>query len=341
MGLRIPIPKTPKCDYPSFHPCENNASITWKFENDEKHYCHKHDQLLLLKEKQMNDKCSIVISNYKRLEYLKRTLYSIVNNYWSKPYELVIAEEISEDTPDIIKEIEKYKKVLNYTIITYDMEEVTKKTGLVKFFNNPSYSNNLAFKHTKHNLIFHQGNDTIATFGAYQTLLEDYYNSNNLHTIVYSTTLDVPKSYLNKIGEYGENLYSPVEYDDIFQSVHKQTMVTNYLSLCHRDSWLALNGYDIEYLFGIACEDSKFSLSFRHLPNAKWIFSNALTLHQNHRNQTSTSIGDPKIITEERWKEGCSINSKHYHSTPIEQPPKRGLNETLYGVKEIITNIIQ
>lgn len=281
----------------------------------------------------MNQSCSIIISNYKRLEYFKRTLYSIVNNYWEVPYELVIAEEISDQTEDILKELSRYNKILNWTCVCYDMNEVTKKTGLVKFFNNPSYGNNLAFLHTKNNLIFHQGNDIIASKICYHLMLRDYYWANN-DVLLYSTTINMPQYVLSKIGQYGELLdetHQSMCYE-VFQSPYKHSMVTNYLSLCHRDSWIALNGYNIIYLLGVACEDSQFSLSFRNILKSQHKYSNAISYHQDH------SDLKPNI---DKWDKGVAINRNHYHNVNFNEPCLRGLNESIYGVKEIIKNVVK
>ena len=288
----------------------------------------------------MSIKYSVIISSFRRLEYLKRTLYSIANNQWPEPYEVVLSEEQSEETDDIIKELHRYNKVFNWTIALYSMDDYTKATGLKKVFNNPSLGNNIAFNHSYGQFIFHMGNEVIARNGTFRKMIDDYEKTRNLYTLVYSTTYDIPKHLMGKIGEYGELIDNSIVSQCshlVFQSPKKQSLVTNYLSLAPREAWIAMNGYDCSFLCGIACEDSHFSLRFCNLPKWQWLFSEALTLHQNH--DGINEFQQSSKFSKEKWDELVSVNRKHYHTiTNDVLRAEKGLNYSNFGMKDVISN---
>lgn len=282
---------------------------------------------------------SILISSYNRLKLFKRTLFSIVKNKPLFPFELVIADDGS--TQDILSELHQFDKLLRWKFIKVDTEEFTKRTGLVKFHNNPALTNNIAFKHSEGEYIFTMGNEVIAYANAFNQMLDTVSTLKHNNYLILSKTYDVPQEVLNELDEYGSNLTEPMVWycrkwplaDQDYKSD-----VTNYLSLTSRQVWLDIKGYDERYCGGIACEDSDWVRRFRTLPNAEIIRCNSISLHQFHGGRTRYYSPVERGMNETKWDEGLQKNRKIYHEWNGQTKNPQAWEYGLYGVKEVITN---
>lgn len=268
-----------------------------------------------------NPTISILISSYKRLEFLKRVLFSIAVHGPSQPYEVIIADETSDQSEAILEQLHLYDARFQWKFVSCSQEKYEEEGGPKKFFNNPSWTNNVAFRYSSGSLIFLQGNDCVAWNRPYDKMIEDFGNGQN--SLVFSTTYNMPDNVQLASGPEGANLtQGMVDYckEWPLQSIDLQTLVTNYISLTHKKVWVRLGGYDENYVKGIACEDSDFVQRFRALPQfpsdekPQVIFSNAISLHCDHGGKTMYNEAKPSIITTEKWDEGLNINREYYHS---------------------------
>lgn len=278
---------------------------------------------------------SILISSYNRLPLFRRVLWNIAKNPPSQPYELVVCDDGSTD--NILGELKKYSAKIPFRLVEFIREEFEQKTGLKKYHNNPSVTNNVAFRHSKGDLIFLQGNEVIPFVNCYDDMIgaipdDPYY-------IVFSTTFDVPAFYLNLLDDYGDNLEQRLvdacrQYP--LQSKSYRSDVTNYLSLCPRVLWEKLGGYDELYYGGIAAEDSDFVRRARVL-KANLFVHDAISLHQFHGGKTC--YYEPQEISTENWKEGVSINHKIYHGWNGSHEVDSSWDYGTIGVGKIYTNM--
>lgn len=277
---------------------------------------------------------SILISSFNRISLFRRTLWSIANNPPDCSFEVIVADEQSTD--DILGELRKY--TFPFKFIAIDMEEFTKKTGITKYHNNPSLSNNVAFNHSEGSNVFLMGNECIATKGCFNRMLSDSARL-GADYIVFSTTFDVPQEVLNELDEYGTNLNSrhimrcatwPLASD----SYHSD--VTNYISLTSRYSWDVVGGYDERYLGGIACEDSDFVRRLRTLHGFQLARSSALSLHQFHGGKTRYYEPTERQMSPEKWQAGLDINRKIYHAWDGGYENKQPWKTGRYGIKDIV-----
>ncbi len=255
---------------------------------------------------------SIIVSSYKRLNLFKRTLYSLNMNRPNCPFELVVADELSDESDAIVKELEKYK--WPWTVVQCEYEAFQKLTGIQKT-GNPSWTNNVAFKQCTGQIIGTLGNDILVVGDCFKTMLnltkicrENY--------ILYSTTYDLSKEITESIGKYGEmfsdyQLYSRFDYPSLSQEL--KTGVTNYLSFSPRRTWELLDGYNENYMRGLAAEDSSFTKRVGLIPDAvlKVCFPGGVTCHQYHG---GISHYYNHIKDQERWDRLVAINRAYYHS---------------------------
>lgn len=260
---------------------------------------------------------SILISSYERLPLFKRTLWSIANRPPSIPFEVIIADDNSPSKDQIVAELHKYNFPSKF--ITVDTNEFTKQTGIFKFHNNPSLTNNVAFKHSQGKYIFLMGNECIAWHHVFDILLKEHKLNSQLNVpcLMFSRTHDIPQSVLIYLDVYGSNLtQNMVDFTSNFplQSRYYHSDVTNYLSLTTRDVWEQLQGYDERYLAGIACEDSDFVRRVRQIPGAIVGRSEALSLHQYHGGKTRYYDPIERGMNNQQWDIGLQINRKLYHS---------------------------
>lgn len=286
-------------------------------------------------------KASILISSYNRLPLFRRTLWSIANR-WSSAgdvgLEVIVADEGSDQ--DILGELKAFSSKFIWKLIRVDHEDFTRKTGIKKFHNSPTLTNNIAFKHSTGDLIFQQGNEILAWGDVYGRLIQDA-PKDTPHWMVMSTTFDVPQQYLDTAGEYGQYITPETVkacYRWPLQSKEYRSDVTNYISLAPRALWEKLNGYNERYFGGISSEDSDFVRRARATPGFKQVISEGISLHQFHGGKTCYYNPKPSVISQQRFEDGCAINHAIYHAWDgtFQNPQKWSWG--VYGVKEVITN---
>lgn len=288
-------------------------------------------------------KASIIISSHNRLALIRRTLWSIATRPPKCDYEVVVCDDGSDE--DILGELRQYSSRFPWKFIRVDVAKFEVETGVKKFFNNPSHTNNVAFRHSTGDLIFQQGNEVIAWGYVYDQLIEETRGCGDLF-LAFSTTLDVPKEVLGIIDPYGANLHpGMVEYCKKWPLATPafHTDVTNYISLSSRKLWETLGGYNEEFVGGLGKEDSDFVRRCRAIPGWKdetnLRRSMALSLHQFHGGRTWHYMPDPAVITQERWVEGERLSKAVWdrwdgtHKNP--QPWEFGT----CGVTEIVSNV--
>ncbi len=286
---------------------------------------------------------SIIISNYQRLEYIQKTLYHMVLNAPRKyTWELVIAEEISHTTDKLIELLHLFDNNIKWKCALFDIKEFEKTTGITKLHNNPSATNNVAILNSDGKILIHQGNEVLATNHIYDKIVDEYYNANNLHTIIYSTTYNIPQEIQPELGESAENLdnrYISYCRQWPLQSKNYKSEVTNYISLYPKESALLLNLYDERFLLGIGADDSDFSRRFRHLPNGKQIYSDLVSLHLDHGGVNCYHDAKPDIIAMSKWNKGLSINRELFNSWDgVSFKNQQPWTPGIYGIKEVIKN---
>lgn len=286
---------------------------------------------------------SIVISSFRRLEYLKRVLFSIAINQPLCTYEVVLADECSDQSEDILKELHKFDARFSWTLVKCRVEELEKYQGRKKFFNNPSWTNNIGWKHSQGKFICLMGNDMITCPKTLNTLLLEARQLENSGTdffTLYTKTLDCPKNIQEAMGTHGANLtQGMIDYCETWplQSPNMRSMVTNYLSCSSRKVWDTTNGYDENYVFTLACEDSDFSMRARILPNYIEKYLEVISLHQNHSGRTCYQEQDQSIITNTRWDEGVAEGRNYLSTWDGKNPSNRQSWEPgTIGVIEVI-----
>lgn len=268
----------------------------------------------------MDIKYSVLISSYNRIKLLKRTLFSIARQVYSNDdlhgnLEVVLADDGSTD--DIVSELHYFNSAFAWKFIKVNLNKFTEKTGLTKFHNNPSLTNNIAFLNSSGDKVFLMGNEIIAHTDAFKIMLKESEQLGCFY-LVLSNTYDVPEDIVNNIDDYGAN-FSPsiltyCKSWPLADKISYHTDVTNYLSLTSRATWLAVGGYDERYVGGIACEDSDFVRRSRLLPDFKLVRSDAISLHQFHGGKTHFYEPVESVITKERWAEGLDKNRKIYNN---------------------------
>ncbi len=323
----------------------------------------------------MNPQCSIVISSHNRLPLFRRTLWSIANRGPSIDFEVIVVDDGS--TEPVLEELKSFSSRFPWKFIRFYAAAFEAQTGLRKFLNNPSVTNNIGFRHCgpSSDYIFQQGNEVIAwgvnsrdenghpCYGnVYDMMLEEASSTtdgmeafwgasddpeeNKLtrchHWMVMSTTYDMPAQYLNLLDSYGQNLL-PAYVEECrqwpLQSKFYRSDVTNYISLTPRKLWERIGGYDERYYGGISSEDSDFVRRARALPDFAMAVSEGVSLHQFHAGKTMYYDPPASTITKERWAEGCDINHAIYHSwNGTPENPQQWPMGAL-GVGEVITNM--
>lgn len=288
----------------------------------------------------MTLRASIVISSHERLPLLRRTLWAIAVRGPSVPFEVVLVDDGSTD--DILVELSKYSSCFAWKFIRFNAQEFEEKTGLKKFLNNPSATNNIATRFAEGDLIFQQGNEIIAWSDCYARMLADVPNDTT-NWMVMSTTYDIGQQYLDLLDPVGQNLLEKYVRECErwpLQSKHYRSDVTNYISLAPRSLWSAIGGYDERYYGGISAEDSDFVRRARTLPGFKQVISEGVSLHQFHQGKSCYYNPPPEMISKECWSEGVQINHAIYHDWDgTYQNPQKWLWGTL-GVGEVVSNVL-
>lgn len=292
----------------------------------------------------MQPEASIIIASYNRKNLFKRCLYSIAARGPSIPYEVVVVDDGSVD--DIEGLLRKFTVNFPWKLVKFDAAAYEAKTGLKKFFNNPSVTYNIGFKQCSptSDKIFLMGNEVIAWGNAFDKLIDDA-PKNNEPYIVFSTTYDTPQEVLDKIDAYGQHLDQVLidKYCKPFplQDLGYKSEVVNYLSLSSRGTWEQIGGFDERYYAGIACEDSDFVRRIRRCPYGKLIWSEGITLHQYHGGMTRYYQPLPANITMDRWNEGLAINRAVFAQWDEKSKLKKVFDHEFgtLGVGKVVTNV--
>lgn len=280
---------------------------------------------------------SIVISSYNRLELLRRTLWAIAERPPLLPFEVIIVDDAS--TQPILDEVRLYSARFQWSFVSVDMGEFEKKTGVRKFFNNPSLTNNIGVRKARGQLIFQQGNEVIPFQNCYNDMLAEKFD-NPSKFVCLSTTYNVPRHVLLHVNTYGSNI-SPMTVEAcrpwVLGSHLYRSDVTNYLSLCPKSLFEAVGGYDERYLTGVGGEDSDFVRRCRAY-GAEVGYCGAVSLHQDHGGRTRYSNQDQAIITDARWREGEKIKWDLYNSWDGTSLNGQGWSWGEFGVVDVVSN---
>lgn len=284
---------------------------------------------------------SILISSYNRIKLFRRALWSIANRPPSCDFEVIVVDDNS--TEDTLGEIKKYSSRFPWKFIRFRPDLFEEATGLKKYFNNSSPTNNIAFKASSGELIAQQGNEIIAWSDVYDRLIEATPECPPAY-IVFSTTYDVPQQILDLLDDYGTNFRQAYVHfcsQWPLQSKSYRSDVTNYISLTPRTVWEAIGGYDERYYAGISAEDSDFVRRARCLEGFKTIISDGVSLHQSHQGKTAYYNPPPSVITSEAWDEGVKINHAVYNSWDGTQHNRQPWPWGTFGAGEVFTNVLE
>lgn len=287
----------------------------------------------------MRPRVSILISTHNRSDLFRRTLWAIAHRCPSPPicFELVVVDDGS--TENILGLLKSYSASFPWTFIRFDSQEFEKKTGIRKWSNNPCVTNNIAFRHSRGELIVQQGQEVIPWGSCYDQLLGEIPYGN--YWMVMSTTFDLPAQILENLDQYGNNLTdAAVDFCERWplQSIQYRSDVTNYLSLAPRTLWEELGGYDERYFGGISAEDSDFVRRARLIPGFTQVVSEAVSLHQYHGGKTCYYNPKPSVITPERYAEGVQNNRTVFENWDFQMKNQQNWPWGTYGVQEVISN---
>ena len=275
---------------------------------------------------------SILISSFRRIHLFKRTLFSIETNPPSIDFEVVVADEESDQTEQVLSELRK--RNFKWKFIRTSLRDFEDVTGIKKFWNNSSVTTNISYKYSSGQLLAHMGNDIIADKDCFKYLINDLPSTKYAWSV--SKTWDIPQTILDKLDEYGTNLAGE-DIDSCKNRVlSNSNHVPNYLSLFTRSVWDEIGGYDERFMRGIGAEDSDFMRKSFKLPGFKWTNSHALSLHQSHGGVSHLYRPLPSVISEERLKEGAAINFKLYQFLENQTKNTQPWPIASHGIKEII-----
>lgn len=256
-------------------------------------------------------KLSILISSYERPHLFKRCLYSIATSVIEVPFEVIVCDDGSQS--DIGALLRKFSVQFPWKLIHVDSSVIEDKMWQKRYYNNPAFTNNVAFKHASGDLIALMGNEVIAWKDCFNQMLSEV-PTNNEPFNIFSKTYDIPQNVLDGVDVFGQHINEAHIQNHCakfpLQDETYQSDVTNYLSLSSRFVWERLEGYDERFLFGIACEDSDWVRRCRTLPGYKHILSKGVSLHQYHGGMTK--YYQPTTIDMVKWNKGLSINRKVY-----------------------------
>lgn len=261
---------------------------------------------------------SILISSFRRINLFRRALYSIWQNRPKEDFEVVIADEINDESELILAELHKYDSCFPWKFLKCSMEEFTRLTDISKKHNNPAWTNNCAFRYSKGDQLFLMGNEIIAYQDTFNKMLSEIPQTE--HYLAFSTTVNLDEEILKHLDPLGHNLHpewiSGHAYKYVLASPNYPADVTNYLSLCSRSVWTTLNGYNEGFLQGLAKEDSDFVRRCRAIPGWKdinnMVRSTALSLHQDHGSRTP--YAKQTCMSDEKWDELANLTKPLYNS---------------------------
>src|SRR5258705_168414 len=103
------------------------------------------------------NKLSFIVASFKRLPFIRRTLYNLNKQNIKIPFEVVIGEEITAETPLLLEELRKYS--FPWTVVMCDAAKYEAKFGVKKYWNNPSWTYNCALRNVTGTLSCVLGND--------------------------------------------------------------------------------------------------------------------------------------------------------------------------------------
>lgn len=295
----------------------------------------------------MTVKASILISSHNRLPLLRRALWAIATRPPTVPFEVVLCDDGSED--NILGLLrDEFPASFPWKFIRVNTQAFEKETGVKRFFNNPAWTNNVAFRHSRGEYVYLMGNEIIAWDKAFSTLMN---HAPIVHTmkagsvlkpwLMFSTTYDLDQKWLDRLDSYGSNLTQTIVDACALRPLHSEhyrSDVTNYLSLCPRSLWERIGGYDERYLGGISSDDSDFVRRARAYGAKTHIVPTAISLHQYHQGKTTYYDPPPSVITPERWKQGVENNHAIYHAWDGTYHNPQGWVWGNVGVLEVVDN---
>lgn len=253
-------------------------------------------------------KLSILISSYKRLEYLRRTLYSIKRNEPFLSYEVVIVDEESDESSLILEELRSYD--FNWKYIKYKNDDLESLTGLKKYYNCPVLAYNIGLKHSSGQYLATIGNDIIIFSQSLNNLLYEGQQLGDKDFILYSTTYQCPKYILDRIGDRGQDItWSDVTECSKFvmQSKQVKALVNNYLSLTPKKTLNKIQGWRTSLFESIAADDSDVSRRIMAIPGSYHNYlDNVVSLHQEHPSSQKDNV--------EFWNEGVRRSRLIYNN---------------------------
>lgn len=279
---------------------------------------------------------SVLMSSYNRTKLLKRTLYNLATHSPKEPWELVVVDEGS--TEDTFGVVNSFSSAIPFKFISVKTSKIEEKLGLKKYHNNPAVTNNIAFEHSCGDKIFLMGNEIIIRPDTISQMMADIPKCDNY--LVLPHTCDMPQQILDIISEYGDGITeNMVNYCKKWplQSFEYRSNVTNYFSLCSRNSWVAIDGYDERYWQGIACEDSDFYRRILKLPDSQVVISKAITLHAFHGGMSK--YYQPVDIKAVFWDNGLKTNRALFHNWDETHYNRQGWKSGQFEVESIKTNI--
>lgn len=235
--------------------------------------------------------------------------------------------------------LREFSSCFPWKFIKVDVSKFEQATGVTRFFNCPSLTNNIAFKHSVGDLVFLMGNEIIAVGDVFDKMLAaaDYDREDWL---IFSTTYDLEQRWLDQLDNYGSNLTPRIIHEASatpLQSNEYRSDVTNYLSLCHRSLWEQIGGYDERYVGGISSDDSDFVRRARK-NCCKTSINEAVSLHQYHQGKSRYYDPPASVITQARWDDGVEKNHSIYHSWNGEAANPQSFPWGYYGVAEVLSN---
>lgn len=286
----------------------------------------------------MKPKCSVLISSHNRLPLFRRCLWSIATRPPSVPFEVVVADDGSDE--DILGLLREFSPRFPWKFVRVGVAAFESATGLKRFHNNPALTNNVAFRHSRGDLVFLMGNEVIATADAFDRLLAAGEKAGTDRWLAFSTTYDLGQEWLDRLDDYGSNLSRHMvgrASERPLQSEGYRSDVTNYLSLCPRTLWEGLGGYDERYLAGISSDDSDFVRRARAAGAAASVVADAVTLHQYHGGQTC--YYEQQSMSRARWQDGVDINHAVYHAWDGGHRNPQPFPWGTFGVGEVVSNL--
>lgn len=263
-------------------------------------------------------KVSVVISTYNRLEFLKRTLYSYVNQTFSKNnFELVIVDDNStEDIFGLCKFFsQQYDLKFNYILVDKNKGAIPPKSFC------QALTNNIGFKRSRGSVIIITGPETLQK----ETNIEKSWVSANEGYCVYGDIYRSSSEFVDCISKDEE--YKNMLFDDMFVlpgAKHIVSQLTGfwwYYVAVRKEHILAINGVDEQYMKGIAGEDDNFAFRMYEYGVPLVRHPAILGIHQDHSKEDKKDLhsvrDNTNIWTELRNHNITLLNSWHDKKTII------------------------